>query len=368
MKKSLIAMAVLAASGVASAQSTVTLYGLADVFVGSTKVKTTGAGLSTSQRQTVINSGGINGSRFGMKGSEDLGGGLKANFLLEGGYDISTGAADNYTNPFTGATSSATFGRQSWVGVSGGFGELKLGKMWTPYDEVKGSGAGAFDAGIFAPATGVWASNNYQDRPGNSIYYSTPSLSGFSAAAMYAFGENKTGATGTPPNTDAGSIVSANIQYAGGPFAVALSHQQQKATDAQTAVKFTQLNGSWDLRVVKLLAAYGQVRNGTTGLFVPPAGTPPVVTPVAVNKSREFQIGVDVPLGAVTVSGGVARSKLTLASGGNVTSTGVGLAAKYDLSKRTFLYTGFQLAKNEAAVGNGEIKTDTFAVGVQHKF
>ena len=362
MKKSLIAMAVLAASGVASAQSTVTLYGLADVFVGSTKVKTTGAGLSTSQRQTVIDSGGFNGSRFGLKGSEDLGGGLKANFLLEGGYDISTGAANNYTNPFTGATSSATFGRQSWVGVSGGFGELKLGKMWTPYDEVKGSGAAAFDANIFAPANGVWASNNYQDRPGNSIYYSTPSFSGFSAAASYSFGENKTAAV------DAGSIVSANIQYAGGPFAVALSHQQEKATDAQTAVKFTQLNGSWDLRVVKLLAAYGQVKNGSTGLFVPAVGTPPTVTPVAVNKSREFQVGVDVPLGAVTVSGGVARAKLTLASGGNITSTGVGLAAKYDLSKRTFLYTGLQLAKNEAAVGNGEIKTDTFAVGVQHKF
>ena len=362
MKKSLIAMAVLAASGVASAQSTVTLYGLADVFVGSTKVKTTGAGLSTSQRQTVIDSGGFNTSRFGLKGSEDLGGGLKANFLLEGGYDISTGAANNYTNPFTGATSSATFGRQSWVGVSGGFGELKLGKMWTPYDEVKGSGAAAFDANIFAPANGVWASNNYQDRPGNSIYYSTPSFSGFSAAASYSFGENKTAAV------DAGSIVSANIQYAGGPFAVALSHQQEKATDAQTAVKFTQLNGSWDLRVVKLLAAYGQVKNGSTGLFVPAVGTPPTVTPVAVNKSREFQVGVDVPLGAVTVSGGVARAKLTLASGGNITSTGVGLAAKYDLSKRTFLYTGLQLAKNEAAVGNGEIKTDTFAVGVQHKF
>ena len=362
MKKSLIAMAVLAASGVASAQSTVTLYGLADVFVGSTRVKTSGTGLSTSQRQTVVDGSGFNTSRFGLKGSEDLGGGLKANFQLEGGFDISTGAANNYTNPFTGATSSATFGRQSWVGVSGGFGELKLGKMWTPYDEVKGSGAAAFDANIFAPANGVWASNNYQDRPGNSIYYSTPSFSGFSAAASYSFGENKTAAV------DAGSIVSANIQYAGGLFAVALSHQQEKATDAQTAVKFTQLNGSWDLRVVKLLAAYGQVKNGSTGLFVPAVGTPPTVTPVAVNKSREFQVGVDVPLGAVTVSGGVALAKLTLASGGNITSTGVGLAAKYDLSKRTFLYTGLQLAKNEAAVGNGEIKTDTFAVGVQHKF
>ena len=63
--------------------------------------------------------------------------------------------------------SNAIFGRQSWVGVSGGFGEIKLGKMWTPYDEVKGSGAGAFDANIFAPANAIWLSNTYQDRPGN---------------------------------------------------------------------------------------------------------------------------------------------------------------------------------------------------------
>jgi predicted porin len=84
------------------------------------------------------------------------------------------------------------------------------------------------------------------------------------------------------------------------------------------------------------------------------------------DKAKEFQVGVDVPLGAVTLSGGVARSKITLGAGGEVKSTGVGLAAKYDLSKRTFLYTGLQMAKNE--LGLSETKTDTFAVGVQHKF
>jgi predicted porin len=360
MKKSLIAMAVLAASGVASAQSTVTLYGLADAYIGSQKVKNSPAvGPSTSLRQSVINSGGFNTSRFGFKGSEDLGGGLKANFLLEAGYDISTGAANNYTNPFTGATSSAIFGRQSWVGLSGGFGELKLGKMWTPYDEVKGSGAAAFDANIFAPATNVWLSNNYNDRPGNSIYYSTPNFSGFSAAALYAFGENKTNATAGPPATlaqKAGKIVSVNVQYANGPIGVALSHQQEKPNGNVLTSKFTQLNGSYDFRVVKLLAAYGQTKNVASAF-----GT-------LADKSKEYQIGLDVPLGAVTLSGGYAHSKATLAAGGGeVKSNGVGLAAKYDLSKRTFLYTGLQLAKNKLPSA-GEVKADTFALGVQHKF
>ena len=358
MKKTLVALAVLSAAGVASAQSSVTLYGLADAYVGSINTKTTAPGASTSLRQNVINSGGFGSSRFGLTGGEDLGGGLKANFQLESGFDLSTGAGDTSSDG-----KSSVFSRQSWVGLSGGFGALKLGRMYSPYDEVKGLGAGAFNE-IFAPANAnVWASNNYIANPGNSIYYTTPTISGFSAALSYSFGENKTGPTGTPPNTDAGRIISMNARYAGGPVDVALSHQQEKANGAAANVKFTQLNASYDLSVVKLRAAFGQVKNGTTILFpVAPATT------VAFNKSREFQVGVDVPLGsALTLSTGVAGGKLTLASGGEVKSTGFGIAAKYALSKRTFFYTGLLLAKNKGT-GSREIKTDVFAAGVQHQF
>ena len=354
MKKSFIALAVIAASGVASAQSSVTLYGLVDAYVGTSRVKISAPGVaSTSQRQNVVDSGGFNTSRFGLKGSEDLGGGLKANFLLEGGFDVSTGAANNYVSPFNvdasgnPVQSSSVFGRQSWVGLSGGFGEVRLGKMWTPYDEVKGSGAAAFDANIFAPATGVWVSNSYQDRPGNSIYYATPNVSGFSAAGMYSFGENKTA------TQSAGKIYSANVQYAGGPVAAALAYQVEKqggALSANPTKKFTQLNASYDFGPAKLLAAYGHVKNAN----------------ISDDKSNEYQIGVDVPVAtALTLSGGVSRSKTT-STAGDVKSTGFGLAAKYDLSKRTFLYTGLQLSKNESNLS--EAKTDTFAVGVQHKF
>jgi predicted porin len=360
MKKSLIALAVLAASGVATAQSTVTLYGLADVYVGTSKEKTTVNGLSTSLRQNGVDSGGFNTSRFGLKGSEDLGGGLKANFVLEAGFDISTGAANNYVSPYnfvapTAANpdglvqTNAIFGRQSWVGLSGGFGEIKLGKMWTPYDEVKGSGAGAFDANIFAPANAIWLSNTYQDRPGNAIYYSTPNFSGFSAAGMYSFGENK-GRNAQGLSLKAGEIGSVNVQYAGGPVAVALAYQIERQGNLTgtnpNKVKFTQLNGSYDFKAIKLLAAYGNVKNGSA-------------------KANEYQIGVDVPVGAVTLSTGIASSKVT-GVGADIKSTAFGLAAKYELSKRTFVYSGLQLAK--AKTTGAEAKTDTFAAGVQHKF
>lgn len=349
MKKNLIALAVLSAAGIASAQSSVTLYGLADAYVGSINTKTTtAAGASTSLRQNVIDSGGFGSSRFGLLGGEDLGGGLKALFQLESGFDLSTGAGGT-----SSAGTSSVFSRQSLVGLSGGFGVVRLGRMWSPYDEVNGIGAGAFNE-IFSPANNnVFASNNYNANPGNSINYTTPTISGFSAALSYSFGENKTA------TVDAGSVVSANAQYTGGPVQVSLSHQQEKATGAVTAVKFTKLNAAYDLGVVKLRAGVGQVKNGTTGLFG--AG--------AYNKGQDIQLGVDVPLGsALALSAGVARGKITLAAGGGeIKSTGFGVAAKYTLSKRTFFYTGLLLTKNKGS-GSQQIKTDTFAAGVQHQF
>jgi predicted porin len=344
MKKTLIALAVLSAAGVASAQSSVTLYGVADAYLGTNNSKTTNAaGVSSSLRQNVINSGGSGASRFGLTGSEDLGGGLKANFTLESGIDISTGALSD----------PGLFNRQSWVGLSGGFGALRLGKMYSPYDEVNGIGSSAFDE-LFKPANNsVFASNNYNANPNNSIYYATPNISGFSAALSYSFGENKT------PALSASRVVSANIQYAGGPITVSLSHQQEKPQGTAATLKLTKLNAAYNFGVATLHAGVGQAKNGTTGLFA--AG--------AYDKGTDFQVGVDVPLGnALTVSTGVARGKITgLAGGSEIKSTGFGLAAKYAVSKRTFFYTGLQLEKNDGA-GNLEIKRDTFALGVNHQF
>ena len=352
MKKNLIALAVLAASGVASAQSNVTLYGLIDAYVGNQKINglsQTGINLSSPAGGS---GGALNTSRFGLKGSEDLGGGLKANFLLEAGFDPSTGVANSYTNPYTGANSTAIFGRQSWVGLSGGFGEVKLGKMWTPFDMVKGSGAAAFDANIFAPAANVWASNNYNDRPGNSIYYSTPSFSGFSAAGMYSFGENKTLAN------SAGKIAGVNVAYAGGPVAAAVSYQTEKANGASVATKYTQINGSYDFGVVKLLGALGRVKDGAN-----PYG-------LAVSKSSEYQIGLDVPVSSVvTLSGGYAHSKDSQIGGGpDITRKGFGVAGLYALSKRTNLYVGAQDSKQNAYALTAENKIRIYAVGVRHTF
>ena len=115
MKKTLLALAVFGAfAGTTSAQSNVTIYGLVDMAI---QHENDGA-----NTRTALDSGEFAGSRIGFKGSEDLGGGLKVNFQLESGF----GADDGKLNQ-----GGRIFGRQAWVGMSGGFGSVNLGRQWT---------------------------------------------------------------------------------------------------------------------------------------------------------------------------------------------------------------------------------------------
>ena len=333
MKKSLVALAVLAASGVASAQSTVTLYGILDVYAGSVKAAVPGA---TSQG--VVNSGAIQQSRFGFKGSEDLGGGLAANFVLEQGFSADTGAQ---------GTAGQMFSRQAYVGLSGGFGEIKLGKPWTAYDDISGATQPTWDSNIFSPTNNVFNSVNYNANPGNTVYYATPNVAGFSGAASYSFGENKTA------TLSASKVKSFHVKYEGGPLYAGLGYQDEES-QAGVSLKYTRLNASYDLGVVKLLTAYGRVKNEA-------AGAP---------TSKEWQIGADFPVsGALTISGGYARSKDEDGAVGTAAKrTGVGLAALYALSKRTNLYAGLQRAKIDAFGTANDVTGRTAAVGVRHTF
>ncbi|CAN5118619.1 porin [soil metagenome] len=347
MKKSLIALSVLAVSGAAFAQSSVTVYGLADVYFGSQKSAETGL------RQTKLESSGIYQSRFGFKGSEDLGGGLKANFLLENGFQLDTG----------GVSAGQAFSRQSYVGLSGGFGEVKLGKMWTAYDDISGATQAALNS-VLSPFQGVWLSSSYKDNPDNSIYYASPVMGGVSGAVSYSLGENKNTPTA---GVDAGSIVSVHVKYKGGPVYAGAAYQTEKATGAVPATNFTRLNASYDLGVAKLLAGYGRVAFDG-------------------KSTNDWQLGADVPLSSAwLISGGVARSAgsvtgftsdasyigkrtdVTAAGQGDVVRTGYSLAASYDLSKRTKLYGGYHATKTKVP-GAADAKGSLLAVGMLHFF
>ncbi|MBT3066521.1 porin [Rhodoferax sp. U11-2br] len=342
MKKSLIALAVLAASGAAMAQSSVTIYGIADVWFGTVK---TNNGTS-SLTQTKLDSGGVNGSRWGLKGSEDLGGGLKANFQLEQGFDMDSGKGG--TTSIAGVDTAAAFSRQSWVGLSGDFGAVKLGRTPTPFDDINGASNAVFDSALSATKD-VFLSTGYTVRPNNTLFYQAPTFGGFSGAISYSLGEDKTA------STSATSTTSMNLTYAAGPLAVQFGYQVQdivNATATSADLKYTRLGASYNFGVATLKASYGAVDN---------------VGNVNGADTSEYQIGVDFPVSsALTLSGSIAKSDDN-AKAGDAERTGYALGAKYDLSKRTFVYGGYRHAKTDNVTA-ADTKTDVFAVGVQHRF
>jgi len=318
----------------------VTLYGLADIWLGSVKSTGSTAGVSFSNRDTLSESGGVNTSRFGLKGSEDLGGGLKANFQLEQGFNLDTGAQQ---------AAGSAFSRQSWVGLSGGFGEVQLGKVWTSYDDIRSSANDTFNANI-ASSFSTWL--GYTDRTNNSIKYITPTMSGFSGSFTYSLGENKT------PANSASDIMSLGVQYGAGPLFVGFAHQSEKQNSPVTQAKTTYnlINGSYDLGVVKLVAGYNQVKDSVVG--VPQDG-----------KAKEFNLGVEAPLAAnLNLGVGYAQSDVEFGGVDVSESKGYSAALLYSLSKRTTAYAAITQTKTDISNSSDFSKTQLYAVGINHKF
>ena len=389
MKKTLIAMAALGAmAGVAHAQSSVTLYGLVDVWAGQIKTNTaTTAGVVgppatfgrvTNLKQTKIDPAGFNGSRWGMRVREDLGGGMAAIANLESGFNADTGASGQ---------GGLLFGRRANVGLTGGFGTVTLGRNSSSYDDVSIDNAMMLQS-IFDPsqtnngpsavqAGGVLASAQnasaflgrntswvgFGTRFNNSIKYISPSFSGFAGSFMYALGEDKTATVGQS------SSVSANLKYANGPLLVSGGYQSEGGARTATfkpALENALVSVAYDFGVVKLGAGFNRAK-------FKDVAAPAVLGGGEFKAQKEVNLSVSVPVGAAVISAGIAQSQGdTLGK-----SSGVGVQATYALSKRTFLYTGFQstkaydkLAAAVSANGSGSVigKTQTTAVGVQHRF
>lgn len=339
MKKSLIALAVLAASGAAMAQSSVTLYGIADAWVGSTETEVNGVG----QRQNRVQTSGVNGSRWGLKGSEDLGGGMKAIFTLESGFSLDTGAS---------AQNGTLFSRQAFVGLQSGFGTVSLGRQYSAYDNLQGATNHNYDAFTFSARGPVSANGvvDYTNRVDNSIAYASPSFGGFSGAVVMGLGENKVDGFKASKN------LSAHIKYANGPVLVGYAYQEENnftpsAANKGDERKYNLFAGSYDFGVAKLTGSYNTAKNNT-------------------YSDKEGQIGVSVPFGAAAISAGYARSK---SEGNGIERTGKGYSvlATYALSKRTGLYAGAQNTESYGAFTTASApKTEitTYGLGVRHSF
>ena len=336
MKKSLIALAVLAASGAAMAQSSVTLYGVADVAVTHVNGNDNWTGLSSGANKT---------SRLGFRGVEDLGGGLKANFVLEGGFNLDAGDGKS-----GGATDSGfQFKRQSTVGLAGNFGEVRLGRELTAaynatarYD-VFGS-VGIAHSQLWDEDGKTRVTRTFDDRyhyttnqrVSNAITYVSPDFSGFKVAANYGFGEV------AGKNSD-GRYFGGGLTYDNGPLSLGLGAERMNKGDgaamqAQASNDITawSLGGSYDLGVAKLLAAYRQ----STAKDVAILGA------TSDLKNRGYMLAVTAPVGPGLVRAAYNRYEAKFDGEKGVTDQ-FGLGYVYNLSKRTSVYGTYAYIKNK---------------------
>lgn len=358
MKKSLLALAVLAASGAAMAQSSVTLYGVADTGVTYTSGKENVYGLT--------HLGGNTNSRLGFRGVEDLGGGLKATFQLEAGVGI-----DDGTDYFTG--SGMAFRRISKLGLEGGFGAVSLGRELTAsymavsrYDVFGDTGIGASLA---------WK-NGYDARTQNAISYYTPTISGFRAGINYGFGEQV--------KARDNRYVGVGLAYDNGPISVGFGYDRQNNVMAKVfddeGMDLTtwQLGGSYNFGVAKVAAFYKETKYKEIVLLGGGGDS---------DKLKTFGLGVTAPVGAGEVRASYNHHRATGVGadlGNTLKADQFSLGYVHNMSKRTALYGTYAYIKNKdnngyhlgmqlnGAMAGAGLKDSGaqhgFQVGVRHAF
>lgn len=305
---------------------------------------------------------------------------MQASFQLEGKINVDTGENANYDRP-VGSSANYFFGRQSWVGLSGNFGQLQLGKTWTSFDDVKGKFEHADNTNLGVTAD-VWGTGAlYDNNKPNQLKYTLPAMGGLTASIGYVFGEDKTA------SASANDTTSLNVTYDnGGPFAVGYGRQNEEFTGKDST--FDLIGASYDLGAAKLVASWSQSKYNTNNLGPDTTPTPSAgVTTRVVNirkaigadpsllgkdaKDKEYQLGVKFPLGSSNLYFGYADSKVDVAGAERSNASGYLIAATYSLSHRTTAYAGYSNTKRTRSVGlPGETsgrKTNT-TVGIRHVF
>ncbi|QXZ09838.1 porin [Comamonas sp. Y33R10-2] len=317
MKKSLIALAVLAASGAAMAQSSVTLYGIVDANVGYVNH----AGASNSSAYGLGNSGNAT-SRLGFRGVEDLGGGLKAKFTLEGGLGNDVGGGFD-------------FKRESTVGLAGGFGEVRLGRELTPtfrainkYDVFNAAGVGRYLGFQDWAATGQTDGNAV--RASNMITYATPNFSGFNASVAYAFDEKASTIAGAPK---AGRYAGGMVGYDNGPLSVTAAYATLKTglSGASVDRDTYSIGASYDFGAAKVTGMANQIKYKADG--------------ASSSKINTYLIGMSAPVGGV----GEVKAQYALydQKAFNTKAHQFSVGYVHNLSKRTALYGTVAYLKNK---------------------
>jgi predicted porin len=383
MKKSLIALAVLAAAGAASAQSSVTLFGIVDATIQ--RVDNKGGGSVTR-----IHNSGESSSRLGFRGTEDLGGGMSGSFWLEAGLnnDDGTGQTLSTNNQFAGTGSlpigggeagrnaraqngtGLVFNRRATVSVAGGFGEIRLGRDYTPqfwnltvfdpYGTV-GVGTNQMLSSIITGVTSVRASNTVG-------YFLPGNLGGFYGQAQLSRGENSS----TAANSGDGNGSAIRLGYSAGPVNIAIASGRTSyalvaapaAGQSPGSTRQNNIGASWNFGVATIMGlASRDTADSITGNLT----------------GRGYLGAVTVPVGPGLIKLAYSQYTIDAPVGTDPRAKKLALGYVHNLSKRTAIYTTFAKVSNNstsaASVFTGAATAGTlgssstgYDLGIRHSF
>ena len=355
MKKTMLALMLGASAGAAVAQSNATVYGVVDLAL----VRESGGAASS----TKLTSGVEAGSRLGFKGTEDLGGGVSAVFLLENGFQADTGAMGQ---------GGLLFGRQAYVGLqSKSAGTLTLGRQYTPQYLAVAS-ADPFGSGTAGDTKNLMAATgNSASRMDNAVKYVSPVFNGFNAEVVYGMGE-------VSGDSTAQCQFGGALAYTAGPLVLRLAHHNRNNDTAvlknTSNAKNTVLTALYDFIFLKAHFAYG-VDKGLNSALPRNLNNPYgyAVAPTPSTDSSAVLLGLTVPQGAGVWLGSYIRKDDRTRFNQDAEQLAAGY--RHYLSKRTDVYAVYAYLRNKNGAGytvgsaiEGGSGNRGFNLGLRHMF
>lgn len=380
LRASCIALALLGATSMASASTSVTLYGVISSGLGWQELKGTQTnGTKIKNTKTGIIDSAIIGNQFGFKGKEDINGDVSAVFMLEGGMAAATGESFQ---------DGRLFGRQATVGLdSKTYGLIELGRQLNLTSRYLAGVASPFSANGWQVGTGATMPAANAVRYDNLVLYQTPTYSGFQGGVGYSFNTNGTQKFKTKSNDPTvldqdqanAKAITAGLRYNNGPLGLALTYEQVKHGSLRSgpAGTFTSadsgkvhswnLAASYDFKVVRVYSGIGQSRNG----FVAPSLASNQLGAGYVKDLRfnSYTLGAAVPVAqssTVLLTAGFADPRSVPTGAQKKTQKSYSAAFLTDLSKRTSLYAMGSVATN--AGFHNKMRSSLASAGVTHKF
>lgn len=347
--KSYLAMlgfALLALANPAASQSSVSIYGIADVAAQTNK--------SPAGRTTNVVSGGRSGARLGFRGSEDLGDGLNAIFTLEQGINMDVG---------TVAQGGRGFGRQAFLGLRGNWGTLAAGRV-----ALFSAGTGSFDlfgdvdpmvSSFGIASVGSTFSSASGLRADNSIVYLSPRLAGLQAGLLHSFQLNGNEVSPRSANVH---VTAAGVRYDNGPLTAALTYDVFNNPSGGADEKHLQFGVAYDLSVVRLFAAFAK----ESSLF---SNALNISGTTNGAGAKSFMVGATAPMGPSLLRASFQRRNGDRHEGEDRDLRVFSLAYEYNLSKRSMLYAAYSDSRGKGTVSqNPTYDRKVLTTGILHRF